>query len=294
MSAAAVQEVLERELGVRVTALQPAPGGDINEAFRAETTEGPLFVKTRAGAVPGTFRSEAAGLRWLGEPGAIRTPAVRLVHDPPAGDLGPGDARLLALKWIDRGVPSGASDEALGRGLAAVHGAGAPAFGAEHPMIIGDVVLPNDPAPTFAEFFAANRIVPLAERSHAAGRLSADGTALMHRLAGRLPELAGPDEPPARIHGDLWSGNTMVDGAARPYLIDPVAHGGHREVDLATLRLFGAPGRRCFDAYDEAFPLAAGHEERVGLWQLSTLLLHVLLFGGGYERQALAVAGRYV
>ncbi|HYH61213.1 MAG TPA: fructosamine kinase family protein, partial [Solirubrobacterales bacterium] len=105
--------------------------------------------------------------------------------------------------------------------------------------------------------------------------------------------LVGPPEPPARLHGDLWSGNvlTTTDGA---YLIDPAAYGGHREVDLAMLRLFGSPSQRIFDAYEEAVPLAEGHAERVELWQLMPLLVHALLFGGSYGASAGRAARKYL
>jgi fructosamine-3-kinase len=102
------------------------------------------------------------------------------------------------------------------------------------------------------------------------------------RLFAALPDLAGPDEPPARLHGDLWGGNLLVDDAGAPCLIDPAVYGGHREIDLAMMRLFGGFGPRVFAAYDEAWPLAPGHEERVGLYQLYPLMVHVNLFGGGY------------
>jgi fructosamine-3-kinase len=117
---------------------------------------------------------------------------------------------------------------------------------------------------------------------------------LVERVALKLPEIAGPAEPIARTHGDLWSGNILPSANGTPFLIDPVAHGGHREVDLALLTVFGGPGRRCFDAYDEVFPRASGYEDREQLWQLAMILLHVLLFGGSYVGQARAIAQRYV
>jgi fructosamine-3-kinase len=107
-----------------------------------------------------------------------------------------------------------------------------------------------------------------------------------------LPE-AGP-APFRRLHGDLWSGNVHAGADGRAWLVDPVAYGGHREVDLAMLRLFGGPSRRVLDAYDEAAPLADGHEERVALWQLFPLMVHAVLFGGGYGGSAEAAARRYV
>jgi len=107
----------------------------------------------------------------------------------------------------------------------------------------------------------------------------------MDRLLARLDDLVGPEEPPARLHGDLWSGNVHSDEAGHPCLIDPAVYGGHREVDLGMLQLFGAPSARFFAAYEEVFPLAAGWRERVPLYQLYPLLVHVNLFGGSYVGQ---------
>ncbi|MGA2165418.1 MAG: fructosamine kinase family protein, partial [Solirubrobacteraceae bacterium] len=125
------------------------------------------------------------------------------------------------------------------------------------------------------------------------GALSERGAHAVEAVCERLPALAGPPEPPARLHGDLWSGNAMAGTDGRPWLIDPSAYGGHREVDLAMLRLFGAPSPRIFAAYEEAAPLAEGWEERVELWQLLPLLVHAVLFGGGYVGAAERVARHY-
>jgi fructosamine-3-kinase len=111
-----------------------------------------------------------------------------------------------------------------------------------------------------------------------------------------MPDLAGPAEPPARLHGDLWGGNVMADAEGRPWLIDPSAYGGHREVDLAMLRLFGVRAgldQRVFSAYEEVAPLAEGWRERVELYQLLALLVHAVLFGGSYGAAAERAARRY-
>ena len=116
------------------------------------------------------------------------------------------------------------------------------------------------------------------------------GAAAIEAVIERLPELAGPPEPPARLHGDLWGGNVLASAGGRPYLIDPAAYGGHREVDLAMLRLFGGAAPRTLAAYEEVHPLAAGHERRVPLYQLFPLLVHAVLFGGSYGASAVRAA----
>ena len=127
-----------------------------------------------------------------------------------------------------------------------------------------------------------------------AGRIDGRCAALLGRVGDRLGEPARPDEPPARVHGDLWSGNVHPDGEGRPWLIDPAAHGAHRELDLAMLDLFGTVPARALAAYEDVSPLAAGHEERIGLWQLQPLLVHAILFGGSYGAAVKRTAARYV
>lgn len=261
--------------GSSVITTRTMPGGDICQALRIDLLDmRSLFVKHRAGAPPGMFRSEAEGLSWLADAGAMRIPAVVAVGD-----------EWLALEWIDRGAPGPATDEALGRGLARLHRAGADGFGAPWPGFIGTVAVPNDPRPTWPEFLAGCRLLPLAQ---AAG-LDRDDMALLDKVIARLPELVGPEEPPARLHGDLWAGNRMTDSAGAPVLVDPASYGGHREVDLAMMRLFGGFSARVFDAYGEEYPLAPGWQERVELNQLIPLLVHAALFGGGYRAQVYGV-----
>jgi fructosamine-3-kinase len=273
--------------GRAVRSLRRVGGGDINDAYAAELEDGGrAFVKTRADAPAGEYVTEAAGLRWLGEPGGLGVPEVLGLRDEPP--------RLLALEWLDEG---GAGDEAaLGRGLATLHEAGADEFGAAYDdsstLRIGPLVLPNRPSPDWPSFYAEQRLRPLLAPARDRGSLSADGVRAVERVCERMPELAGPPEPPARLHGDLWSGNVLWS-RGRPYVIDPVAYGGHREIDLAMLRLFGSPGPRLLAAYEEVAPLAAGHEDRVALYQLFPLLVHAVLFGGGYGSSVERAARRY-
>jgi fructosamine-3-kinase len=288
-------------------AAEPVGGGDVNDAYRVQFEDGTLaFVKTRAGAAPGEYAAEAAGLRWLAEPAALRVPEVLGVSDD-----------VLVLDWVDEGRPGDRA--AFGAGLAAVHAAGAPAFGATpaagpvtaaggppptaapaeagadalSPLRLGPLVLPNDPAPDWPTFYAERRLRPLLARAADRGALAPSGVRAVERVCRRMAELAGPPETPARLHGDLWSGNVLWGRDGRGWLIDPAAYGGHREVDLAMLRLFGSPGPAFLAAYEERRPLAAGHDERVALWQLFPLLVHAVLFGGGYGASAERAAGAY-
>jgi fructosamine-3-kinase len=269
--------------------VRPIGGGDINQAFRVVLADGrDAFVKTREQVHAGEYAAEAAGLRWLAAPGTVRTPRVLELDD-----------RYLALEWIEPGRLDAAGAEELGRGLAGTHLAGAPCFGGldgsdtDGPARFGSLRLANDPTDDWPSFYAERRLRPLAEIARERGALTAGGIAAVERVCERIADLTGPAEPPARLHGDLWSGNVLADAGGRPWLIDPSAYGGHREVDLAMLRLFGAPSERVFSAYRELAPLAAGWEGRVELYQLLPLLVHALLFGGSYRAAAERVALRY-
>ncbi len=252
-------------------------GGDINEGWRVVWSDGRRsFFKTRADPGPGEYAREAAGLDWLREPGGLQVPDVLAVGED-----------FLELAWVDEGRLDAAGVLALGHGLAQVHQAGATAFGGEGPLRIGRLELPNAPLERWSDFYAQRRLLPLLGPAGLGER----GRRGVERVCERLGDLAGPEEPPARVHGDLWSGNVLAGRDGRPWLIDPVAHGGHREVDLAMLDLFGGPAIR--PAYAEAAPLAPGWEDRVALWQLFPLLVHAALFGGSYVASAERIAVRY-
>jgi len=283
---------IEAALGARVGRIGSLAGGCLNDAWRVELTGGrAVFVKSGVAGRPGGYATEADGLRWLAEPGAVALPRVEAVVDPRDGRP-PLGHRLLALEWIEPGRLDAAGEERLGRGLAALHAAGAAGFGGPRALRIGELELPNGPAADWCELYADHRLRPLTRLASERGALPAGAADAIERVCARLPELAGPPEPPARLHGDLWSGNVLADTDGGPHLIDPAAYGGHREVDLAMLRLFGGPGERCFAAYHEALPLADGHRERVELWQLLPLLVHAVLFGGGYGASVDRVARR--
>lgn len=276
MSGDPVVQAVQAALGCRVERWRGVSGGDINQAHVAELSDGrTVFVKSNPRAPAGMFAAEARGLEWLREAHALRIPAV----------LAQGEG-FLVLEHLDGGEPSPDHDEVLGRGLATVHAFGAPRFGLDHDNFIGRLDQDNRPMGTWADFYRARRLEPQLRAAVDRGLASPGLRRGFERILPRLEDLVGPSEPPARLHGDLWGGNAIVDERGRPCLIDPAVYGGHREVDLAMMRLFGGFGARVFAAYQEAFPLAAGHAARVPLYQLYYLMVHVNLFGGSYVRQA--------
>ncbi len=274
----ALSEALEAALGARVVRASSVTGGDINEAFSVLIASGlRVFVKTHRGADPAMFPAEARGLDWLRAADAVRLPRVLAVS------AGTAEAPpFLALEWLEAARPRPRFEEELGRSLARLHRHGAPGFGLDHDNFVGRLPQDNRTCDGWEEFFRERRLRPQLELAAASGRIPAALRRSMERLLEGLGSRLGPEEPPARLHGDLWGGNLHVDEGGGPALIDPAAYGGHREVDLAMMRLFGGFGPRVFAAYEEAFPLAPGHAERVELFQLYPLLVHVNLFGSSY------------
>ncbi|MER7965607.1 fructosamine kinase family protein [Streptomyces ardesiacus] len=242
-------------------------------------------VVVKLADAPGAARAEAAGLRWLADAGTVRIPAVHGV-----------DGRRLVTDRVAQGPSSAGAALRFGRDLAGLHAAGAPSFGSAPPggpeeAYIGLAPMRNATGDDWPRWYAAHRVLPYLRGAVDAGTVRTGEAADVERVCERLPELAGPAEPPARLHGDLWNGNVLWGADGHVRLIDPAAHGGHRETDLAMLRLFGCPHLdRVLAGYREAAPLAGGWEGRVGLHQLFPLLVHAVLFGRGYAEQAVTAA----
>jgi fructosamine-3-kinase len=253
-------------LGARVTRTTRVSGGDVNEAYRVSLDDGRVvFAKTHTSPPVGMYEAEADGLAFLAE-GPLRVPRVLACTRD-----------VLVLEWIEPAPRGRDFDERLGRGLAALHRRPT-GFGHARDNFIGPLPQDNATAPDWATFYAERRLRPMLARARADASLRRR----FDRLIARLPELVGPPEPPARLHGDLWGGNLHVDEHGAPALIDPAVYGGHREIDLAMMRLFGGFSARVFASYHEAHPLAPGHEDRVALYQLYPLLVHAALFGASY------------
>ena len=268
---------------------QPATG----QPAAGETAAGETASGERAAA----FAAEANGLRWLAEADAVPVPEVLAVTET---------ALVISMIPPGRATPSAAFR--FGTELARLHAAGAEAYGAPWRGFIASLPLDNTPAPgqsapgqsapgqsapgqpAWPRWYASRRLLPYLAMAVDSGALLPADARLVEAVMDRIGSLAGPAEPPSRIHGDCWAGNVLWSGD-RGWLIDPAAHGGHRETDLAMLALFGAPDLdRILVGYNDTAPLAPGWRSRVPLHQLHPLLVHACLFGASYRQEVRSAA----
>jgi len=226
------------------------------------------------------FAAEANGLRWLAEADAAPVPEVLAVTET-----------ALVISMIPPGHPTPSAAFGFGAGLARLHAAGAVDFGAPWRGFIASLPLDNTPGGTgWPHWYARRRLLPYLRMAVDAGALRPEDGRLVEAVTDQIESLAGPPEPPSRIHGDCWAGNVLWSGD-RGWLIDPAAHGGHRETDLAMLDLFGAPHLdRILAGYNDTAPLAAGWRGRIPLHQLHPLLVHACLFGSSYREGVVSAA----
>lgn len=280
------KKAAEGALGKTIAGLHPLGGGDFAQSYRAVLSDKQVvFIKTHHNPPPEFFTTEAAGLTWLRDSGEVNVPEVYAVSDNPP---------FLVMQWVEIGHGGSKTDIQFGRQLARLHMAKFSCFGRPDSRTTGSQALPNQPCETWAEFYANKRLLPLAKLALDKQALDQSCVSMLEQVSGKLGELGAADEPPSLLHGDLWAGNRVVDNKGESWLIDPAAHGGHREFDLAMMQLFGGYGNACFDAYNESFPLQAGWRDRIALHQLAPLVVHAIKFGASYRSATLSAVSAYV
>jgi fructosamine-3-kinase len=271
---------------VQIKSVTPLGGGCINQSCRLDTFTGSFFIKyNRADAYKGMFSSEAEGLKQLLNTGSIRIPSV--IENGETEDY-----TFLMLEFIHQGRKGTGFWEGFGSALANLHKQSHEAFGWGFDNYIGSLPQSNKAHKAWNDFFILERLEPMLKLARDGKKISPELARRFDALYNRFNEIF-PPESPAFLHGDLWSGNFLVDETGSPCLIDPAVYFGHREADLAMTHLFGGFSEAFYSAYHAAFPLEKGWEKRIDIFNLYPLLVHVNLFGGGYVSDVARIMAHY-
>ncbi|MEJ6980181.1 fructosamine kinase family protein [Pedobacter sp. P351] len=266
--------------------LSSVSGGSINKCFQIEYGKESFFLKVNSSVkFPSMFIAEAEGLKQIGLTNTIQVPKV-ICHGVS------NDEQFLVLEWIEQGINDACAQAEMGRRLAELHMNTQLQFGLDHDNYMGSLVQSNKRSPSWSEFFIIERLVPQVEMARNRNLLSNSVLIQFEILYKNLDGLF-PREIPSLLHGDLWSGNYLINYLNKPVLIDPAIFYGHREVDIAMTTLFGGFQQPFYDAYHEMFPLKEGWKERLDLWNLYPSLIHINLFGQSYVSQLMQILNRF-
>lgn len=285
-------------LGAEPTDVRALGGGDISRAARISAGAHQYLVKwhphppVAPEGWPPMFEAEAMGLRLLAEAAQVRVPRV-VAHAEEAS----GYPTYIVLEWIDSdaGSSSSVAGARLGHQLAAQHRCSSDSYGLGHNNYCGATPQCNSQHRSWIEFYGQERLAYQVELAAQRGRMPTRRHRLLDRLIERLDDYIDESAcAPGLLHGDLWGGNWMVGRADEPIIIDPAVYYGDREAELAMCRLFGGFPASFYDAYDEAWPPAAGRDDRIALYKLYHVLNHLNLFGESYGSQVDTLAGWYV
>ncbi|RAJ88123.1 fructosamine-3-kinase [Chitinophaga dinghuensis] len=280
----AISEKLQ--VKIHINEAKNVGGGEINETFRINTNEGYFFLKLNdATRYPEMFRQEFAGLEALRKARALAVPR-------PLATGTAGGKTFLLMEFIQKGNAIGDFWEDFAAGLARQHMQTQDTFGFPTPNYIGTIKQYNTPYSNWSVFYAFNRLMPLTKLGYDEGIIESSVVKQMERLCRHLPKLF-PQEKPALLHGDLWSGNFLIGPDGKACIYDPAVYYGHREMDLGMARLFGGFDTRFYYAYQSIYPLAPGWQQRIGVCQLYPLLVHTLLFGGNYYSSVREILAAY-
>jgi len=283
---ASIVERVEKQLYCKVTGYRTASGGCINHGGELVTSKGSKFIKWNdAQRYPGMFKVEAGGLHLLKSVKCIAVPEVLLVDEADS-------KQFIVMKFVRTQSPVKNYWTLLGEQLARLHKNSSRQFGLDYDNYIGSINQINLYNSSWVDFFIKQRLACQADIAVKTNRADISLIRQLETLYKKLPDHL-PSEKPALLHGDLWSGNVMVNENGEPCLIDPAVYYGHREMELAFTKLFGGFDHGFYEAYENAFPLQPGFDKRVDIYNLYPLLVHANLFGGSYFQQAERILKRY-
>jgi protein-ribulosamine 3-kinase len=284
-----LEKILQQSIGsnVRILSAATVGGGCINNAQRLETSAGNFFIKrNNALAYPGMFEAEAKGLEILAE--------TKILHIPLPVATGKFDiTSFIIMEYIESAARSKNFWEDFGKKLATLHRRSNDLFGLDHHNYIGSLPQKNNKNQSWINFFIEQRLLPQLYLAESKGKINSTILNNFKVLFKKLPELIN-EEKPSLLHGDLWSGNFIVNEKGEACLIDPAIYYGHREVDLAMTHLFSGFDDKFYESYYEEWPLEKNFYNRFDIYNLYPLLVHVNLFGGGYLDQVKYILRRFV
>tara|TARA_R110002020_G_scaffold98208_5_gene233917 strand:- start:1220 stop:2071 length:852 start_codon:yes stop_codon:yes gene_type:complete len=274
---------IEKTTNLSITSHTALSGGDINQVYLLQTSKKPLVLKLNfADKYPGMFAAEATGLRKLHTSGIINIPEVIATSEV-------NNLSYLLLEYIPSGNKAKNFWELFGEQMAQLHKQTNSKFGFVENNYIGSLPQYNNYCDDPAEFFITQRLEPQFKIASTKGYIFQNTESLFSSIQTLIPK-----EKPALLHGDLWSGNFLVNSSGLPCLIDPATSYAPREMDLAMMQLFGGFNKNLFDSYNEVFPLEKDWQSRIKLWQLYYILVHVNLFGGSYYASAKNIIKHYL
>lgn len=273
-----ILQQLEGTHNISISNSSSVSGGCINSCFKIDTNSESYFLKWNiADRYPKMFESEAVGLDMLSINSSFTIPKVLFCGEA-------NKYSWLLMEYIERGISKKEYWSELGEKLAQMHRVTDTAFGLDHHNYIGSLHQSNTQYSSWTDFFIDQRISPQLKLAIDAGKIDNTNLSKFDKLFKKLANLF-PVEPPALLHGDLWSGNLQPDTNGKPCLFDPAVYYGHREMELAFTQLFGGFDQQFYEIYNETYPLSPGFDQRVNIYNLYPLLVHVNLFGGGYVNQ---------
>jgi protein-ribulosamine 3-kinase len=282
-----IQDRVSEILRTSLTSFSFSSGGCINNGGRLATSAGNYFIKwNNRKKFPGMFNAESKGLKLLAETRTLYIPQVLLQGEA-------GDHQFIVLEFVEEKPKRKDYWETLGEGLSEMHRKTCPTFGLDHDNYIGSLPQMNQPSSNWIEFFINNRLNAQLQLALIDNKIDRKTANDFQTVFKKLPSLL-PGEVPALLHGDLWSGNLIVNEMGEPCLIDPAVYYGHREAEIAFTTLFGGFSEKFYESYHASYPLSSGFEQRRNLYNLYPLLVHVNLFGGGYVSQVVSILRAFV
>ncbi len=258
-----------------IVQLKPVSGGSINKAFYIRTGRREYFAKLNSNAAEGFFKAEKDGLHHLHQNG-IRVPKPLLILPREHTEM------VFLMEWIPSIPRSGRADRALGSLVADMHRTKANRAGLSQSNFIGELHQPNEQSTDWVTFYRDQRLGEMQRVANEQGILSKWRNRRLTELGQNLHSFLNHEPDFSLLHGDLWGGNWLESEGGHPYLIDPAVYYGDREVDLAFTYLFGGYSKEFYEQYNADYPLEKEWEDRIPIYQLYYLLVHLILFGESY------------